>query len=236
MSKGRTDQERLENVQSDVYQLEQMISEKNFSISDLADFIPGFLHLNSAMDITLEYLSPNMENFFEKDLDEITIEGSAFQYSVVHPSSAEIVVPKLQNFIQNHDQNQVLAYFQYMRRNNDHDYQWFLSLSKIRDDDKTIFTISNPLQTFGELEKQLKRLLDENLFMKKNFHKFDRLTKREKQILKWIVKGETNKTIADQLFISILTVKTHRRNLLKKLETNKLTDLIKYAEFFGISL
>ena len=43
-----------------------------------------------------------------------------------------------------------------------------------------------------------------------------RLTKREKQILKLIVSGKTTNGIAEELFISPLTVETHRRNLMKK--------------------
>ena len=43
------------------------------------------------------------------------------------------------------------------------------------------------------------------------------LTKREKQILKEVANGKTNKAIADALFISELTVKVHLKSILKKL-------------------
>jgi len=56
-----------------------------------------------------------------------------------------------------------------------------------------------------------------------------RLTKREKQILKEIVSGKTTNTIAEELFISSLTVETHRRNLMKKMNAPNVASLVKIA-------
>jgi DNA-binding NarL/FixJ family response regulator len=56
-----------------------------------------------------------------------------------------------------------------------------------------------------------------------------RLTKREKQILKLVVSGKTNNQIAEDLFISPLTVETHRRNLMKKMKVSNTASLVKMA-------
>lgn len=56
-----------------------------------------------------------------------------------------------------------------------------------------------------------------------------RLTKREKQILQQIVSGKTTNTIAEELFISPLTVETHRRNLMKKMNAPNVATLVKIA-------
>lgn len=56
-----------------------------------------------------------------------------------------------------------------------------------------------------------------------------RLTKREKQILKLVVSGKTNNQIAEDLFISPLTVETHRRNLMKKMKASNTASLVKMA-------
>ena len=56
-----------------------------------------------------------------------------------------------------------------------------------------------------------------------------RLTKREKQILQAIAKGNTSAEIAEQLFISVITVETHRRNLLQKFKAKNMMELVKIA-------
>lgn len=55
------------------------------------------------------------------------------------------------------------------------------------------------------------------------------LTDREREILKLIAKEYTNRTIAEELFISERTVETHRKNIFRKTGTNNLVGLIKYA-------
>ncbi len=55
------------------------------------------------------------------------------------------------------------------------------------------------------------------------------LSQREKEIITLVVKGLTNKEIADRLFISVHTVMTHRRNIARKLEIHSATGLTIYA-------
>lgn len=56
------------------------------------------------------------------------------------------------------------------------------------------------------------------------------LTKREKEILKMIYEGVPNKDIAEQLDKSVRTVETHRFNIMKKLEVNNITELLKKVD------
>ena len=55
------------------------------------------------------------------------------------------------------------------------------------------------------------------------------LSEREKDVIVCVVKGMTNKAIADKLFISINTVTTHRRNIAKKLNIHSSAGLTIYA-------
>lgn len=55
------------------------------------------------------------------------------------------------------------------------------------------------------------------------------LTKREKQILEMIAEGKTTANMAETLFLSPLTVETHRRNLLQKFDVKNVAELIKEA-------
>ena len=51
----------------------------------------------------------------------------------------------------------------------------------------------------------------------------DELSSREQEILALILAGETNAGIAEKLFISYFTVKTHRRNIQRKIKSNNIS-------------
>lgn len=54
-----------------------------------------------------------------------------------------------------------------------------------------------------------------------------KLTKKEKEIVKHILGGESSKSIAESLSISVNTVFTHRKNILKKLGARNVADMLK---------
>lgn len=56
-----------------------------------------------------------------------------------------------------------------------------------------------------------------------------KLTRREKQILKLLAEGKTSSMIAEELFVSPLTVDSHRRNLLQKFDVSNVAALMREA-------
>ena len=61
------------------------------------------------------------------------------------------------------------------------------------------------------------------------------LSKREREILKMLIKGLPSKVIADKLNISFHTVNNHRKNLLQKTKCQNTAELIGYAISNGIN-
>ena len=77
------------------------------------------------------------------------------------------------------------------------------------------------------------RFLNANNEYETVFHKVygaslleEKISPRERDILRLVALGDDNKTIADKLFISSNTVRTHRQNLLNKIEAKNSTDLV----------
>ena len=85
----------------------------------------------------------------------------------------------------------------------------------ICDDPETIATKINQLLCTDEEEEK------EN--------EQETLSQREKEIITCVVKGMPNKAIADQLYLSIHTVITHRRNIARKLQIHSPAGLTIYA-------
>ena len=59
--------------------------------------------------------------------------------------------------------------------------------------------------------------------------RFARLTRRERQVLEGLVKGEVNKTIANALGISPRTVEVHRAKVMEKLACRSLPEIVRWA-------
>lgn len=55
------------------------------------------------------------------------------------------------------------------------------------------------------------------------------LTKREQEVLALVASGKSNQEVADDLFISIKTVDTHKANILDKLGLKNTAELVRYA-------
>ncbi len=56
------------------------------------------------------------------------------------------------------------------------------------------------------------------------------ISKRELEVLELMAQGLANQEIADKLFVSLNTVKTHSANLFSKLEVNRRTQAIQKAK------
>ena len=63
---------------------------------------------------------------------------------------------------------------------------------------------------------------------------WDTLTQREREVLKLIAEGYTNKKVAEYLFISLKTVEKHRSNLMRKLDLHNTAALTAFAMEKGI--
>lgn len=70
--------------------------------------------------------------------------------------------------------------------------------------------------------------------LKDDFRKRLTLSRREQEILELISKGLSSQGIGKTLFISKHTVETHRKNILRKLDFNTSTELVKFAVQQGL--
>lgn len=69
----------------------------------------------------------------------------------------------------------------------------------------------------------------------KNLLKGKKLSKKEKEILRLILLGRSNKEMAQTLHRSIRTVEDHRRDIMRKLDVDNVVDLVKRAVAMGLA-
>ncbi len=83
-------------------------------------------------------------------------------------------------------------------------------------------------------EKVVNSYLNSGSDSKEPQTRWDTVTQRERQILKLIAEGHTNKSMAEYLCISVKTVEKHRANLMKKLDLHSVSALTTFALDKGI--
>jgi FixJ family two-component response regulator len=64
--------------------------------------------------------------------------------------------------------------------------------------------------------------------------RYDTLTPRESEVMKYVTKGLLNKQIAGEMGLAEITVKIHRGNAMRKMGAGSLADLVRMAENLGI--
>ncbi|MDR7422269.1 MAG: response regulator transcription factor [Armatimonadota bacterium] len=64
--------------------------------------------------------------------------------------------------------------------------------------------------------------------------RYDGLTERERQVVRLIANGKTNREIAEALHISVKTVETHRTHIMEKLDLHDRAHLVRYAVRKGL--
>ena len=64
--------------------------------------------------------------------------------------------------------------------------------------------------------------------------RFETLSEREREVLKYVIEGFLNKQTAAQMGVSEVTVKVHRHNIMMKLDAKSLPDLVRMADMLGV--
>lgn len=99
-------------------------------------------------------------------------------------------------------------------------------------DEKYELSLTINKSDYHKYSTLLNHLLKGQEFCIKNSDNFNSLTCREREILQYIIKGFKNSDIADYLFLSVETIKTHRKNILTKLNCQNVFHLTQYLMFF----
>jgi DNA-binding NarL/FixJ family response regulator len=95
--------------------------------------------------------------------------------------------------------------------------------------DELVTAIHSVMAGKPSLHPEITKKLMMNISVKKKVNKTETLTTRENEVLQLISDGKSNEEIANELSISILTVKTHVHNILAKLNVTKRVQAALFA-------
>jgi DNA-binding CsgD family transcriptional regulator len=207
-------------------------ADDKISLEDINELIPGYIHLNNRKDIHLEYMSKNGQERFQKSLEEIQAGGVEFLNEITDKKSQYIFATGLLSFALSEDEQGTFTFVQRVRNTHKDPFHLYFTVSKKYKNGSSLLSYTQPITELNA-GIYLKEIADERFeFYNAHYYKFEQLTNREKEIISLIIEGKTNKQIADILYISYETVKTHRKNIFRKLETSNLLFLGEFYKFF----
>ncbi len=104
-------------------------------------------------------------------------------------------------------------------------------LSKEEPIEELLEAISKVVTGEQYIGKSLRNKLINNIFIEEQiiYH----LSPREKDVLQWVCKGFVIKEVASQLNLSVHTVQSYHKNIMKKFKVNRTSDLINIAILNG---
>lgn len=216
------------------------ISKSIAEIASIADKLPGVVVIHDLRDSSVAWMSDRGLAQLGVSLKEITSISAEEYYSrYFNSEDSKDYVPKLIALLERNDPNDIHTFFQQVHFKEDEDWKWHMASTKILAHDDSgkpllIVTMAFPIDAMHHMAAKATRLLEENNFLRKNFNKYSRLSKREQEILKLLSLGKSSQQTADQLFISLHTVETHRKNIKQKLDTNSYFELCQYARAFDL--
>jgi len=236
-----TPDEMTELTLQQFYSLENGLSGNLFSLDDIGNMLPGSVivqDLNKLKPTKVEYMNEWGCNKLHHSMEEIQEMREAYFVKFFIPEQIETFREGITRYFKRQDVSASYHFFQQVKTGKHGDLNWYLTMCKFLKDGENppskMLLISNPVSGSGEMSKKLDNLLDQNVYVAKNYKKFSMLTKREKQIIAMLAEGKSSRDLSEQLFISTHTVETHRKNIRKKLDLNSFAELIKFAIAFEL--
>jgi DNA-binding CsgD family transcriptional regulator len=224
---------------SDDITIQDSIRSKIEEVRKLEKDIPAVLIIHDIRTWNVVHMSRRGLDFLDISLDEICSLGQEYHYKYFNPEDSTDYVPKILGLLERNNNDEIVSYFQQVRRSPDYEWSWFMSSTKINlwgEDGKPILTLTTaiPVDAQHHIATKAQRLLEENNFHRRHVSTFDQLTRQERQILKCLALGMNTAEIATKLHISESTASTHRRNIKTKLNAKSNYDISMFARAFDL--
>jgi len=222
-----TESEQLYTNHIQINKLARLFTNERTSFDHIADYMPLMMSSNNVNDFEFNFFNKEFSDFIRKEREFIVSHGSSYTTSLLHPKNFEYVKASFEDFNYLNNRNNVFEYYQYVKPEGQDHYEWLISYKKFISQNQ-FFGIYHKVRDLGSSGQILRDYLGDIALSTSSYQKFQLLTQQEKRILRLIIRGEINKEIAEILYISVNTVRTHRNRIWKKLDIKHFKDCLKY--------
>jgi DNA-binding CsgD family transcriptional regulator len=217
----------------------QKFEEKVALLAAMDHLLPGVAVVHNLQTLSVEYISPTGLAFLNTTMEALREMGPRYHEVFFNPEESAEYVPKIVGLLERNDADETVSFFQQARAIGQEDWYWFFSTVRIFHKDAAgkpqyIVTIATHVDPMQHITTKMNRLLEENIFLRRNAHLFGRLTPREQEVLRYWALGKSSAETAELLVISFQTVDTHRKSIKRKLSLTNSYEITTFAQAFDL--
>jgi len=224
-----TEKEQIAVGRSSILKLRDLYVQNRHIFNQMEDFFPFPVYIKSEKTHGYHYANANWYKV-GPELESLFLEGKKRLIELSDTRLLNLNFERTDSFLKVGDQRAVLSCPQKIILYGD--MTPYLGNKALIDNEFSINigVTKHEFHGLGEFFLQLSSEPEKELLL---FDKYQTLTKREKEIFKYILEGYTNNQISDLHFISVNTVRTHRNRIWKKLDIKHLKDCFAYSCFYN---
>ncbi|WP_405369417.1 response regulator transcription factor [Nonlabens sp. Asnod2-A12] len=220
-----TDKEYHQQSQHFVFRLRKLYLNDKKAFYQLQDFLPSPTYINCRDSHEYEFFS---KSFFSygREIEKLYELGKSYLPEISNISLMKKAIYKADALHKDNDYESVCSYMQIISMN--HNMTPYFT-NKILIDEKLTLNTSLFPNEYEAVEKIFREIIPWGKESFNRWNKFQTLTKREKEILKLFAEGRSNKEVSEILILSVHSVHTHKKNIFKKLDVTKVSELVKIS-------
>jgi DNA-binding CsgD family transcriptional regulator len=219
---------------------EDLIRNQISEFVKLENRIPGVKIIHRLPDWQILWMSGDGLELLNVSLEELqSLSAAEYNARYFNLEDLENYGPKIYEMVTSETEHPYCTYFQQVRLAGKDEFTWYMTGTKIllRDDCNQpllSLSIALPIDALHHMNLKADKLVEENNFLRKHYHEFAKLGKRERDVLMHLALGRSSQETGKILHISPTTVDTHRRNIKQKLKTRSFYVLSQYARAFDL--
>lgn len=213
------------NSQHFTFRIKKLFEKDKVLFNQMIDYMPNVIFLNNKDDLKISFATKDLFSKGE-EMRDVVDKGLGYVQKISCPILYKRALNRAKLFNSYNDKEAVFPYLQNLKMNGEMKYFY---ANKIILDDKLYLNSGFFTEDMGIIGKAVELVFRPIKNSQEIWLRFQLLTKREKQILKLLAEGCSNKSVSELLFISSHSVHTHRRNIYKKLDIHKTSQLVQFA-------
>lgn len=223
--------------------LSRTLKRGHMNVPDFGELVPASVmlqDLQGLQPVGCSYMNNWGLERLGTSLTEINAMGEAYYERYFLQEECMGIFQGMSNYLAKGDFDQQYNFFQRVKLDGKDDYTWFYTVCKLvklgstgSEVDKLVL-LSSPVAGMSNVIARVTKTLDQDAYIRQHYRKFSELTAREKEIIALLANGRSSAEIGDILFISLHTVSTHRRNIIRKIECGTFAELLRFAMAFDM--